>query len=343
MPTSAISAAAYPGAWLSIVLPSLALNYLGQGALVIQSQGDRKSVLSDVPGLGAVPDGRARHRCHRDRQSGRDHRRLFADARRFNSVCCRDLKSGTRPTQLRPDLYSAHQPSASDRRDAAGGAVPLVKRARLRVWHCGHRHNGGYRHHGIHRVLAVMGLVAACRSRDDCFRSSFVDLTFLVRQSAQGGGRRLGAIGARRRADAHHVHLAARHRLVVRQNAQAGVAARRSRAMLERKPPQRVPGTAVFLTSDPTSAPTALMHSLKHYKVLHENNVILSVVTAHDAPRRSVGSASAWSRSAPPSCACCCASAIWKRRMCPGRSRSRASSAGNSTSCRRRSSCRGER
>ena len=44
-------------------------------------------------------------------------------------------------------------------------------------------------------------------------------------------------------------------------------------AMLEKRPPTRVAGTAVFLTSDPTSAPTALMHSLKHYKVLHEKNV----------------------------------------------------------------------
>ena len=51
--------------------------------------------------------------------------------------------------------------------------------------------------------------------------------------------------------------------------------------MLERKPPQRVPGTAVFLTSDPTSAPTALLHSLKHYKVLHEKNIIVSVETTH--------------------------------------------------------------
>src|SRR6266545_2285365 len=48
-------------------------------------------------------------------------------------------------------------------------------------------------------------------------------------------------------------------------------------AILEKKPPLRVPGTAVFLTSDPQSAPTALMHSLKHYKVLHEKNVILTV------------------------------------------------------------------
>jgi len=51
-------------------------------------------------------------------------------------------------------------------------------------------------------------------------------------------------------------------------------------SMLEKRPPQRVPGTAVFLTSDPTSAPTALMHSLKHYKVLHEKNVILTIETA---------------------------------------------------------------
>jgi KUP system potassium uptake protein len=51
-------------------------------------------------------------------------------------------------------------------------------------------------------------------------------------------------------------------------------------AMLEKRPPQHVPGTAVFLTSDPTSAPTALMHSLKHYKVLHEKNVILTIETA---------------------------------------------------------------
>jgi KUP system potassium uptake protein len=51
-------------------------------------------------------------------------------------------------------------------------------------------------------------------------------------------------------------------------------------ASLEKKPPARVPGTAVFLTSDPASAPTALLHSLKHYKVLHEKNVILTIENA---------------------------------------------------------------
>jgi len=51
-------------------------------------------------------------------------------------------------------------------------------------------------------------------------------------------------------------------------------------AMLEKKPPQRVPGTAVFLTSNADLAPTSLMHSLKHYKVLHEKNVILTIENA---------------------------------------------------------------
>ena len=53
---------------------------------------------------------------------------------------------------------------------------------------------------------------------------------------------------------------------------------------LEKKPPHVVPGTAVFLTSDPRYAPTALLHNLKHNKILHEHNVILTIVTT-DTPR----------------------------------------------------------
>lgn len=53
---------------------------------------------------------------------------------------------------------------------------------------------------------------------------------------------------------------------------------------LEAKPPHRVAGTAVFFTADPTAAPTALMHNLKHNRVLHERNIILSIRT-EDTPR----------------------------------------------------------
>ena len=71
-------------------------------------------------------------------------------------------------------------------------------------------------------------------------------------------------------------------------------------AMLEKRPPQRVPGTAVFLTSDPECAPTALMHSLKHYKVLHEKNVILTIESA-PTPRIDDAERVGWSSSARPS------------------------------------------
>ena len=49
--------------------------------------------------------------------------------------------------------------------------------------------------------------------------------------------------------------------------------------MLQKSKPVRVPGTAVFLTNDPTSAPSSLMHNLKHNKVLHERVVLLNVRT----------------------------------------------------------------
>jgi KUP system potassium uptake protein len=54
--------------------------------------------------------------------------------------------------------------------------------------------------------------------------------------------------------------------------------------ILKTRAPHRVPGTAIFLTSDADVAPVALMHNLKHNKVLHEKNVILTVATA-ETPR----------------------------------------------------------
>lgn len=48
---------------------------------------------------------------------------------------------------------------------------------------------------------------------------------------------------------------------------------------IEAAPPARVPGTAVFLTSTPDRVPHALLHNLKHNKVLHERVVFLTVVT----------------------------------------------------------------
>jgi KUP system potassium uptake protein len=53
---------------------------------------------------------------------------------------------------------------------------------------------------------------------------------------------------------------------------------------LEKKPPHRVNGTAVFLTGSPHAAPTALLHNLKHNHMLHERNIVLTIKTA-EVPR----------------------------------------------------------
>ena len=52
--------------------------------------------------------------------------------------------------------------------------------------------------------------------------------------------------------------------------------------MLEKSEPTEVPGTAVFLTQDAQNAPSALMHNLKHNRVLHAQNFVVTVVVTND-------------------------------------------------------------
>ena len=48
-------------------------------------------------------------------------------------------------------------------------------------------------------------------------------------------------------------------------------------------PPTRVEGTAVFLTAEPGTVPNALLHNLKHNKVLHDHNLFVTV-RSHEVP-----------------------------------------------------------
>ena len=75
---------------------------------------------------------------------------------------------------------------------------------------------------------------------------------------------------------------------VLRELRQSGLALGPFIASIGEHPPQRVPGTAVFMTANIHAVPHALLHSLKHYKVLHERNVILSVETL-DTPQAEAG------------------------------------------------------
>ena len=55
---------------------------------------------------------------------------------------------------------------------------------------------------------------------------------------------------------------------------------------IARRQPPRVPGTAVFMTSDPTGVPVVLLHHLKHNKVLHQTVVIMSIEGDEDPAGR---------------------------------------------------------
>jgi len=48
---------------------------------------------------------------------------------------------------------------------------------------------------------------------------------------------------------------------------------------MTKRPPTRVPGVAVFMTSDLSGAPPVLLHHLKHNKVLHERVILMCIAT----------------------------------------------------------------
>ena len=72
--------------------------------------------------------------------------------------------------------------------------------------------------------------------------------------------------------------------LVLREMKQGGLAIDTFLGSIANHPPLRVPGTAVFLTANLGAVPIAMLHNLKHNKVLHERNVLLTVEIL-DSPR----------------------------------------------------------
>ena len=101
-------------AWLFIVLPSLALNYLGQGALVIANpKAIENPFFLMFPDWALLPMVVLATVGDRDREPGRDHRRLFADP---SGHSARPAAAVRNPPHvgipLRPDLHPAHQHAA---------------------------------------------------------------------------------------------------------------------------------------------------------------------------------------------------------------------------------------
>ena len=67
---------------------------------------------------------------------------------------------------------------------------------------------------------------------------------------------------------------------VKRKAADSAISLTKLIGMLTKSAPIEVPGTAVFLTQDPATAPSALLHNLKHNRVLHSQNFIVTVAVA---------------------------------------------------------------
>ena len=90
-------------------------------------------------------------------------------------------------------------------------------------------------------------------------------------------------------------------------------------------------GTAVFMTSTPDRVPHALLHNLKHNKVLHERVVFLTIVTRDIPYVHARGADARSSRSAATSTRCSPTTASRRTPTCPSSSRSRAAAASRST------------
>ena len=68
--------------------------------------------------------------------------------------------------------------------------------------------------------------------------------------------------------------------IALRRGVDQGIPIAELATALTRRPPQTVEGIAVYLTEDNARAPSALLHNLKHNKVLHSRNILLNVATA---------------------------------------------------------------
>ena len=134
-------------AWFGLVLPALLLNYFGQGAKVLADPAAIENpfyrlvpdmlllpmvvlaTAATVIASQAVITG-AYSLVHQAIQLG---------------LLPRLAILHTSASHVGPDLHSARQRRAADRRLAAGRAVPHLERARLRLWHRGRHHHGGRR------------------------------------------------------------------------------------------------------------------------------------------------------------------------------------------------------
>jgi K+ transporter len=98
------------------------------------------------------------------------------------------------------------------------------------------------------------------------------------RQQSQSVARRMAATCHRRGRVPADDHMEKRA-LSLAQKLSGNAFAHRSNHLDESGLPCRVPGTAVFLSAQPKGAPASLLHNIRHNRVLHQRNIVLTIVT----------------------------------------------------------------
>ena len=322
MPISAISAASRsrsPGS--GCVLPGAGCSTISARARWSSTTRRRSTTRSSCwPGLGAGADGRARDGRHRHRQPGGDHRRLFADPPGDPArPAAAHRRSSTPPRRQSGQIYMpqvnwllfvgviAAGAPASDSSAALAAAYGIAVTGddggRPPCWPSSWSGSSGAGSRWPAALVIVPFLV--------------IDLAFLGANLLKIVRRRLGAARCSaalviavmmtwRRGTRILLDKTRRDEVPLRDHRrQPGEAqAAASRARHGHLPHQRS-----------GRAPTALLHSLKHYKVLHEKNIILTIETT-DTPRVApMTSASAGAVSASFT-GCAWPSAIWRRPTC---------------------------
>ena len=264
-------------AWLYVVLPGLVLNYFGQGAAILRNPANLENPFFILASGG----------LHYPMVVLATLASVIASQAVITavfSITKQAVQLGLLPRmespphlgdRVRADLRAARQRAAARRRDRDRADLQELGRALERLWPRRHRRVRDLDVPGDDRGAPAMEVEALGRDRrvrHVRHRRSRVLLLHADANSCRARGCRCSS---RRRADVHE-HLAHRTARARREGLRLGPSIDTFLDSME-KPPLRVAGTAVFITPRLDEVPGALLHNMKHNKVLHERVIFLRV------------------------------------------------------------------
>ncbi len=152
-------------AWYVVVLPAVALNYLGQGALLLQDPGAAANpFFAIVPHWALYPAGRVGDGGHGHRLAGADLGRVLPDAAGDQHGVRAALRRGPHVGGgAGPDLHARRQLRADGRLPGIGAGLPIVGGAWRGLWAGGDRHHDHHVDDVLRRDPPGVGMVHRAR------------------------------------------------------------------------------------------------------------------------------------------------------------------------------------